>query len=75
MPQIRGEARIVQPTAIEPGGELAESRGVDAARVRRGGPRDEFGRSLRPGAVRIGEGSAGAAAGGHVLHDSQNYRA
>ena len=41
VPQIRREARIVQPPAVEPGGELAESRGVDAARVRRGGPRDD----------------------------------
>ena len=32
IPQIRREARIVQPPAGEPGGELAESRGVYAAR-------------------------------------------
>ena len=42
VPQIRREARIVQPPAVEPGGELAESRGVDAARVRRGGPRVDY---------------------------------
>ena len=72
VPQIRREARIVQPPAVEPGGELAESRGVDAARVRRGGPRDELGRGL--GAVRGRERAGCAAAGGHVLHDRWNYR-
>ena len=74
IPQIRREARIVQPPPVEPGGEQAESRGVDAARVRRGGPRDELGRSLRAGAVRGRERTAGATAGGHVLHDRWNYR-
>ena len=69
VPQIRREARIVEPPAVEPGGELAESRGVDAARVRRGGPRDELGRGLGAGAVRGRERAGCAAAGGHVLHD------
>ena len=65
IPQIRGEARIVEPPAVEPGGELAESRSVDPARVRRGGPRDELGRGA--GAVRGRERAGCAAAGGHVL--------
>ena len=47
------------------GGELAESRSVDPARVRRGGPRDELGRGA--GAVRGRERAGCAAAGGHVL--------
>ena len=52
MPEIRGQTRIVKRPAVEPGGELTESRGVDAAGVRRGGPRDELGRGLGAGAVR-----------------------
>ena len=75
IPQIRREARIVQPPAGEPSGELAESRGVYAARVRRGGPHDELGRGLGAGAMRGRERAGCAAAGGHVLHDRQNYRA
>ena len=47
VPQIRREARIVQPPAVEPGGELAESRGVDAARVRRGGSVPQIRREAR----------------------------
>ena len=74
VPQIRRETRIVQPPAVEPGGELAESRGVDAARVRRGGPRDELGRGLGAGAMRGRERAGCAAAGGHVLHDRWTYR-
>ena len=72
-PQMRREARIVQPPAGEPGGELAESRGVDAARVRRGGPRDELGRGLGAGAVRGRERAGCAAAGGRGLHDRWNW--
>ena len=75
IPQIRREARIVQPPAGESGGELAESRGVYAARVRRRGPRDELGRGLGAGAMRGRERAGCAAAGGHVLHDRQNCRA
>ena len=64
--QIRGKARIVQPPAIEPSDELVESRGVYAARVRRGGLRDELGRSLRAAAVRSGKRAACAAAANTV---------
>ena len=74
MSQIRGEARIIERPAVEPEGDPVQGRGVDAARVRRGGPRDELGRGLRVGAVRGGKGAAGAASG-HILHDRQIYHA
>ena len=35
MPQVRGEARILEPPAVEPAGELAKGRRVDAVRVHR----------------------------------------
>ena len=61
----RDAARLAssQPPAVELGGDLAESRGVDAARVRPRGPRDELGRDLGAGAAR-GRERAGPRRGG-----------
>ena len=73
VPQVGGEARVVERSSLEPSVELAAGHGVGAAGVGRRRALKEPDRGLDAGPRDIGDGVTGLA-GGHGPHDTVFYR-